>query len=72
MDELLDALNVTGPRRMRPPAGLARTAAAVAAGGRAAGVAAGRLVLPCRTRRCTRSSGRRRAAGPRARCLTHV
>ncbi len=49
VDELLGALNVTGVRRMRPPAGLARTAAAVAAGGRAAGVAAGRLVLPCRT-----------------------
>ena len=49
VDELLAALNVTGARRVHPAAGRARTLADLARGHRAAGVAADRLVLPCRT-----------------------
>ncbi len=70
VDELLGALNLTGARRMHPPAGRARTAAAVAAGGRAAGVAAGRLVLPCRTPPLhPQLWAQARPPGPSARCL---
>ena len=49
VDELLAALNVTGARRVHPVASRARTLADLARGHRAAGVAADRLVLPCRT-----------------------
>lgn len=49
VDGLLGALNVTGERRVRPPASLARTRADLVAGALGAGVAADRLALPCRT-----------------------
>lgn len=51
VDNLLAALNVTGERRVRPPASAARSLADLAAGADAAGVSADRLVLPCRTPR---------------------
>ena len=49
VDELLAALNVTGERRVRPPASSATSLADLAAGADAVGVSADRLVLPCRT-----------------------
>ena len=51
VDELLGALNVTGARRVRPPASAALSLADLAAGADAVGVSADRLVLPCRAPR---------------------
>lgn len=49
VDELLAALNGTGPRRVRPPASAALSLTDLAAGADAVGISADRLVLPCRT-----------------------